>query len=350
MNLRQAVDDTETQNEGAPSDFRLVTRWDLDKTYLRSEFYTLRDLLHTALERPDQKRAVPGAARLLREMSRSSTRVHILSGSPRQLQRSIRQRLALDGVTPDELTLKPNLRNILRFRFRALKDQLGYKLTSLLEAKQHELELLRMRGTPEVLFGDDSEADAFVYSLYADICSGNVDLAELESILEAGQTYPDLEKRALRAADGVKGKNAPEDFSILIHLDRQSPPSRFASFGKRLVPFFNYAQAALVLLEQERLSPLSVYGLGLEMIEQHRFEIDALARSYWDLHRRGYIGERAIERLEQARPQAPTPIAGWSQAIREADLRGAPSAPTSAPLPLDYQQLALEHRGGRDRH
>lgn len=332
-----------------PAPFRLITRWDLDKTYLRSDFYTFRDLLHSAIERPDQKRAVPGAARLLREMSQSSTRVHIVSGSPRQLRRSILQRLALDGVKPDELTLKPNLQNLLRLRFRALNDQLGYKLTSLLEAKSRELREMELEKVPEVLFGDDSEADAFVYSLYADVCGGALELAELERVLDAGWTFPDVKKRALAAAARVGGKSSPEDFLILIHLDRQSPPSRFATFGKRLVPFFNYAQAALVLLERSHLPPASVYGLALEMVEQHRFELDALARSYWDLHRRGFIQEGTIELLERARPEAPTAIAGWSEAIRQADLRGAPMARAISPLPLDYTQLAMAHRGGKDR-
>src|SRR6478752_5811710 len=104
----------------------LVTRWDLDKTYLRSEFHTARDLLRSAFERPDQKRAVPGAARLLRELARPSVRVHILSGSPEQMKRPLVERLTMDGVRFDELTLKPNLQNLLRFRFAALKDQLGY--------------------------------------------------------------------------------------------------------------------------------------------------------------------------------------------------------------------------------
>lgn len=30
-----------------------IARWDLDKTYLRTEFDTLRDLVKTALERAD---------------------------------------------------------------------------------------------------------------------------------------------------------------------------------------------------------------------------------------------------------------------------------------------------------
>ena len=65
---------------------QLVARWDLDKTYLRTEFDTFSDLLRTAVERPDRKRSVPGAAALLREIGKSGARIHILSGSPRQMR------------------------------------------------------------------------------------------------------------------------------------------------------------------------------------------------------------------------------------------------------------------------
>ena len=47
---------------------RLVYRWDLDKTYLRTDFDTLKDLWRRAIERPADKRTVPGAAPLLREI------------------------------------------------------------------------------------------------------------------------------------------------------------------------------------------------------------------------------------------------------------------------------------------
>ena len=105
-----------------------VARWDLDKTYLRTDFDTLRDLVRTAIERPDRKRSVPGAAALLRELGRSGARVHILSGSPRQMRGKLEEKLAIDRVRFDELTLKPNLSNMMRGRLRALRDQLGYKL------------------------------------------------------------------------------------------------------------------------------------------------------------------------------------------------------------------------------
>src|SRR3954470_2670207 len=140
-----------------------IARWDLDKTYLRTEFDTLRDLVRTALERPDQKMTNPGASTLLREMVRSGVSVHILSGSPEQMRRRLEDKLRLDGITWDSFTLKPNLQNMLRLRFRALKDQLGYKLPALLRARTKSADdtALEGLGLKETLFGDDAEADAF---------------------------------------------------------------------------------------------------------------------------------------------------------------------------------------------
>ena len=46
----------------------MVYRWDLDKTYLRTEFDSIRDLLRTAVEPATRKRTVPGASVLLREL------------------------------------------------------------------------------------------------------------------------------------------------------------------------------------------------------------------------------------------------------------------------------------------
>ncbi len=330
----------------------LVTRWDLDKTYLRSEFHTARDLLRSAFERPDQKRAVPGAARVLRELGRPGVRVHILSGSPEQMKRPLVERLEMDGVRFDELTLKPNLKNLLRFRFGALKDQLGYKLPALLEARMHERHRLGITGCPEVLVGDDSEADAFVYSLYADVCTGQLQGDQLELILEAGEVHADAAERAIQASRAIDTWRAdPEStpFRILIHLDQQTPPSRFGQHGDRLVPFYNYAQAALVLLEDGHLPALAVYRVALELCEQFRFDLDALSRSYVDLYRRGHLGHAALEKLHLDRPRAPVELSPWSERIQEDLARLGPSKSPRLPSAADYITLARQHRGGRNR-
>src|SRR5262245_28220801 len=100
-----------------------VYRWDLDKTYLRTEFDTFRQMVRTAFESAADKRNVPGTAALLRELKARGpqpNRVCIISGSPRQMRRTIEAKLALDKVTWDELVLKPALSNVLRGRFRAV--------------------------------------------------------------------------------------------------------------------------------------------------------------------------------------------------------------------------------------
>ena len=170
---------------------RHISRWDLDKTYLRTEFDTVRDLVRTAFERADEKRTNPGAATLLREMARAGVSIHILSGSPEQMRRRLEDKLRLDGIVWDSFILKPNLQNVLRLRFRAVKDQLGYKLPALLRART----AVGDSDARETLFGDDAEADAFVYALYADIMAGRAGEELVQAIGFVIQNVPTFQSR-----------------------------------------------------------------------------------------------------------------------------------------------------------
>ena len=84
----------------------IVYRWDLDKTYLRTEFDTLRDLVRTAFEPASRKRAYPGAGTLLREIRATEpAAIFILSGSPEQMRSVLEAKLRLDGIRWDGFTL-----------------------------------------------------------------------------------------------------------------------------------------------------------------------------------------------------------------------------------------------------
>ena len=66
---------------------RHVFRWDLDKTYLRTEFDSFRDLIKSAIETAADKKAYPGAASLLRALrAGDGHRICIVSGSPSQMK------------------------------------------------------------------------------------------------------------------------------------------------------------------------------------------------------------------------------------------------------------------------
>jgi hypothetical protein len=338
-----------------PSDSpRFITRWDLDKTYLRSRFDTLSDLLSSALEGVEEKRTVPGATAVLRELSAAGGRVHVLSGSPRQMRSKLGEKLRRDGVTWDELTLKPNLSNLLRLRFDALRDQLGYKLPELLEARaRDQTRFGRESLVREVLVGDDSESDAFVYSLYADLCSGNLGARELARILDAGETRPAISARCQAALTELRGGIAVID-CVLIHLDQQTPPSLFQNYGSRVVPFYNYLQASLVLLERGFLDAPSTLRIALEFHEIHGFSADAMARSYQDLARRGHANGAAPRLLDAALQNASAELAlpgALTETLRETvrEMRGPTGEAHSRPAPIDYVDLASVHRGGKNR-
>jgi hypothetical protein len=273
---------------------RHIARWDLDKTYLRTEFDTIRDLVKTALERPDEKRTNPGASTLLREMVRAGMRVHILSGSPEQMRKRLEDKLRLDGIAWDTFTLKPNLSNLLRLRFRAVRDQLGYKLPALLRARAAMVDpgdkLAR-----ESLFGDDAEADAYVYSLYADVVAGRVDERTLLEICHRGRVYEDVSEELVAFAARIDEREAVE--RIFIHLERQTPPDDYRIYGPRLVPFYNYLQAAFVLFEDARITADAVLRVAVELVVMHRFDGDALGRSYLDLAKRGHLRGTNVEAL-----------------------------------------------------
>src|SRR5438477_9169656 len=81
---------------------RHTFRWDLDKTYLRTEFDSLRDLWKSALETASDKKAYPGATALLRALAAGDGhRICIISGSPTQMKTVLAAKLALDGITYD---------------------------------------------------------------------------------------------------------------------------------------------------------------------------------------------------------------------------------------------------------
>ncbi len=327
-----------------------IARWDLDKTYLRTEFDTVKDLIRTALERADEKRTNPGASTLLREMGAAGVAVHILSGSPEQMRSRLEDKLRLDGITWESFTLKPNLKNMLRLRFRALRDQLGYKLPALLESCAQAPKEVVEAGILETLFGDDAEADAFVYSLYADVVSGRVSTRELEKVCEGGRVYEDVAEKIATEAARIPKRNVVE--RVLIHLEGQSPPDDFGVYGPRVVPFYNYLQAAFVVFEDGRVPAESVLRVAVELAVQHRFDGDGLARSYAEVARRGHLrGIRVSELADSietwARPRNAAALPELEDMVKKLPAYAAKAAEAyrgnDVTDPPDYAELVLHH-------
>jgi len=330
-------------------------RWDLDKTYLRTEFDSLADLAKSAIETAADKQAYPGATALLRALKQEDHRICIVSGSPTQMRQVLAAKLALDGVAYDEFVLKNNLKNILKGRFRALRAQVPYKLPAMMRSR------IGAAAASETLFGDDAEADAIIYCLYADLLAERVSLADLERVLIATRAYEDDSERILDLARRVPKGDAVN--RIFIHLDRRSPPLGFSRFGPRLVPVYNYFQAAMVLYEDRVLSARQVIYVALEMLDSGQYELGHLATSVQDIIRRGRVTrETALQLVAEANDAAISgvlsgrddlpPFEQIAEAFR-ARVRelGTMTPPPPEPIePLDYVRLVdEEHENRRDR-
>ena len=323
-------------------------RWDLDKTYIHTDFDSLKDLVRTFRQAPEEKRSVAGAPTLLRALltppdGADPRRVTFISGSPRQMRRVLTEKLRLDGIEPDAFVLKPNLSNLLKFRFRALNEQLGYKLSALLSSRFGGSEV------KEVLFGDDSEADALIYSLYADIVGGTISRDEIETALDGSKLYRRDVEHVLSLVD-LLPEERPEIRRIFIHLDRRSPTARFDAFGARVVPVYNYFQAALVLFDMELLLPQSLLAV-VDAMDTAGYSPTRLTNSAQDIVRRGYVGPATLLRARESALQAEE-IMGRPSSLFVAEFADAMDSvePVSRKRewvgPIDY----VERCAGTDRY
>jgi hypothetical protein len=213
----------------------------------------------------------------------------------------------------------------------------------------------------ETLFGDDAEADAIIYCLYGDLLAERVSLSDLERVLIAARAYDDDAAACIELARNVpKGQIVRRMF---IHLDRRSPPLGFRRFGPRLVPVYNYFQAALVLYQDKVLSARQVIFVALEMLDSGQYELGHLATSVQDLIRRGRVTrEVALQLTSEAHEAAKSgalsgrsdlpPFEQIAEAFR-ARVRELGVLADSTPPddePLDYVRLVdEEHENRRTR-
>ena len=293
--------DPEAPGPDDPPRRRLVhLRWDLDKTYLQTNFDTVKDLVKTFWQKPEDKATVAGAQALLQALmdpaDRANRRVTFISGSPNQMRKVLMRKLCLDGVEPDMFILKPNLENLLRGRFRALRGQVGYKLKALL------LSHMARETVDEYLFGDDAEQDAFIYSLYGDILAGRVDAVRMAAILSTCKVYRgDVDEiMAYHASLAGSGDVVRR---IFIHLDRRSPLDRFAAYGARVVAIYNYFQCAVLLFDAGLLASTGLIRV-LAAMASSGYTPERVANSVQDLMRRGFVQPPAIRKIVDALGQA----------------------------------------------
>ena len=336
---------------GSASSRVSVYRWDLDKTYLRTDFDRLRELIRVPFQKAADKIDVPGVVELIRSLRDCArregreARVYFISASPPQIGQAIREKFALDGVEIDGIVFKDQLRVLMRGKLRSLREQVGFKLAELLRGRISVPE-----ESAEFLFGDDWEADPIIYSVYADLVAGRLDAAGLEAVLAKVSVDREWRAEIERLLPAVPHRDVVR--RIFINLERKTPPASFRAFGSRLVPTFNYFQTAACLYAEGELDSASVARVGRTLIERDGYTREMLENSLGDIVRRQHLAAEAEDRLVKELwragllPERRVPLRRRLVArVRSWARRDRPQAAASPAETLDYGSIVESWRG-----
>jgi hypothetical protein len=147
----------------------------------------------------------------------------------------------------------------------------------------------------EFLFGDDFEKDAFAYSLYARILSGELQGRDAVRELEREGVPKDDIDCILRMRSALKSPLGTVERAF-IHLERRSSPEIFAPLGPLVTPVRGSFQLCLALFALDLVDPRAVTETASAIRATsvfRRLDLDALMT---DAIHRGLISqERARE-------------------------------------------------------
>ncbi len=207
-------------------DAGVVVRSDVDLTYLNTDFQSSTAKAKLMIENSHDRETLPGMAAIYQTLDRPTV---FLSGSPLFFKRILEGKMQLDGVDNAGLVLKP-YKDLIMFEILefdpagivpSLHEQVGYKLTRLLELRQ-----ALPATTGEILMGDDSEADHVVYNLYHRFTSKQIDQAELMDELKGVDVVEpwlsSIEAAAPAALAALEG--ATEDPVRAIYINKTPVP------------------------------------------------------------------------------------------------------------------------------
>lgn len=265
--------------------------WDLDKTYLDTHFESLRGLYRTIIEKAFQKKNVPGTSSLVRAITSARSDgafpIYFITASPPQMESKIKEKLEIDGIRPFGIFFKDNLKNLRPGRLTRLNQQVGYKLQALMQLRQVLAEDVR-----QILWGDDSESDAIIYSLYSDICARRLEGENLEYILSNLK----VRGRQLKQIQSLQEATPQHDpiERIYINLATDTDPDYYFKFGRRTLPTYNTFQVALDLYQGGHLDLEQVLSVGHDMVTNYGFSPEELAKSLNDLVARKVLVEDKV--------------------------------------------------------
>jgi hypothetical protein len=268
---------------------------DIDRTYLATRFSSLSGMARIPFEFGIDKVDIAGMASLLKELRRGpdprvsrSTPLYFVSASPAQLRPVIERKMLLDGLEYDGTTFKRWGAVLVSGRTARFREQLGYKTTALLMARQ-----ALPAGTQDVLIGDDIESDPWAFCAYADVLSGALAGDQARSRLASfGVADDDIERIVeLRAS---LGEVTPVK-RVLIRLER-GDADRLRPLAPRVRACRGAWQMALSCFDDGEIREVGLLRVGRDLVARG-VRSDDLAERLIDAVNRGVTSAQTAQEL-----------------------------------------------------
>ncbi|MBI4040298.1 MAG: hypothetical protein HY390_00360 [Deltaproteobacteria bacterium] len=273
--------------------------WDVDKTYLNTNFESLKGLFKIMFEEAVDKVTIAGARELIIELRKGAETqigihpVYFISASPVQLRRVLEQKFLLDGIQHDGLILKDYRWFWKKYKHFPLKNNFVYKLICLLSHR-----LTMPPTSQEILFGDDFEQDDKVYVLYANILNGTTTEKALKSILKQEEAKPREISDILQWVKVLQEKKSAQPVvqKIFIHLIGKKKKADLLNHGQ-IIATRNYLQTAAILYELKKISKLGFRKVANAFDIKYAPSEWSFRKSLEDLKERKLITEVTYDEL-----------------------------------------------------
>jgi len=278
--------------------------WDIDKTYLSTNFSSMHGLLRIPLEFAVDKIAIPGMPGVIRALRRGpgeeyvGTPLYFVSASPPQLRKVLEHKMLMDGVEYDGITSKDWLGCLAQLRPGRLREQIGFKLCALLAGKAHRPQ------AREYLFGDDVEKDAVAFHLYAQLVNGELSPGDATAAMSANGVKRDDRKSAFGLLEGLPRKLGRVE-RIFINLERNTDPAKFDQYGSMVVPVRGAGQLAFSLFELGLLDTRAVSQVVEAIQARSRSPEELVELLTGDALDRGLLSRTSVEALGLAEYAVP---------------------------------------------
>lgn len=239
-----------------------VFRWDIDKTYLETDFESFSGLWRAATEAAHEKVTADGVLPLVHALQvLPDAKMVFLSGSPTQMRSVLLEKFSLDGVDVDDIILKDSLGALTHGRFSDIRNQFGHKLPSLLK---HRLTVQTAAcAHEEYLFGDDVEQDALIYLTYQLILEGSIGWKKIKKLMTEGGALPgSIERTRLIFQKLEINKQVVK--GIFIRLTKHQVPDWMQTLVPHLIPVHSWSQAGIKLLADGVIKKAALHKICLD--------------------------------------------------------------------------------------